>query len=66
MPADHPKHPELLMESPCVNICVMNEVTGMCTGCGRTRQEIASWSSITNTDRRRIMAELPRRMTQKS
>jgi uncharacterized protein len=59
------KSQEQQMESPCVNICVMNEGTGMCTGCGRTRQEIAIWSSITSADRRRIMADLPRRMTEK-
>ncbi len=49
------------MESPCVNICVMDEALGQCTGCGRTRREIAMWSSITGEERRRIMAELPHR-----
>ena len=53
------------IESPCVNICVMDEALGQCTGCGRTRREIALWSSITSEERRRIMAELPHRPKQK-
>ena len=52
---------ELTMESPCVKICVMDEITGLCTGCGRTRGEIAMWSSTTDSERRRIMAELASR-----
>jgi predicted Fe-S protein YdhL (DUF1289 family) len=33
----------------------------LCDGCGRTIDEIASWSSFSPEDRRRIMAELPLR-----
>ncbi|MEQ1670572.1 MAG: DUF1289 domain-containing protein [Hyphomicrobium sp.] len=49
------------MESPCVKICVIDDATGLCTGCLRTRGEIAVWSSITSAERRRIMSELPLR-----
>lgn len=52
------------IESPCVKICVMDATTGLCTGCGRTRNEIAVWSSITSAERRRIMSELPARQKQ--
>ena len=50
------------MESPCIKICVIDEQSGLCTGCGRTRGEIAVWSSITSADRRRIMTDLPARL----
>jgi hypothetical protein len=49
------------LETPCVNVCVIDKATGRCEGCGRTLQEIARWSSLTPADRRRIMAELPTR-----
>ena len=49
------------METPCVNVCVMNTATGQCEGCRRTIAEIASWSRLTPEERYRIMAELPSR-----
>jgi uncharacterized protein len=54
-----------VMETPCINICVIDEASGQCIGCGRTRNEIASWSSITSAERRRIMSELPHRSNKK-
>lgn len=50
-----------LMETPCVNVCVINDETGMCEGCNRRLDEIAAWSRLTPAERRRIMAELPAR-----
>jgi predicted Fe-S protein YdhL (DUF1289 family) len=50
------------MESPCVKICVFDPVSGRCSGCGRTLEEIAEWANLSDAERRRIMAELPARM----
>ena len=50
------------MDSPCVKICVLDPVTDLCTGCGRTLDEIAAWSDLSDEEHRRIMAELPERM----
>ena len=50
------------MESPCVNICLMDPETGLCSGCGRTLEEIGSWYRLGDVERRRIMAELPDRL----
>lgn len=49
------------IESPCTNVCVIDERTGYCEGCGRTLEEIAAWSSYTTAERRRIIAELGQR-----
>ncbi len=49
------------MDSPCVDICTMDPVSGLCRGCGRTLAEIAGWSQIGDAERRRIMAALPER-----
>ncbi|MES1975542.1 MAG: DUF1289 domain-containing protein [Pseudomonadota bacterium] len=54
--------PVRAIESPCVNICVMDEASGLCTGCARTIDEIAGWSGGSAAWRDRVMAELPARM----
>jgi predicted Fe-S protein YdhL (DUF1289 family) len=50
------------IETPCVNICAIDEGTGWCVGCGRTIDEIAKWSSGSSTWRHDVMAALPERM----
>lgn len=50
------------MESPCVRICVMDPVSGLCRGCARTLDEIVAWSTMTPDRRRAIMRELDQRM----
>jgi uncharacterized protein len=51
------------MESPCVDICEIDRIMGLCLGCRRTIGEIAGWSAMTSAERQRIMAELPARKT---
>jgi predicted Fe-S protein YdhL (DUF1289 family) len=50
------------LETPCVNVCLLDSETGLCVGCGRTMQEIASWAAMTPAERRAIMAALPARL----
>lgn len=50
------------IESPCVKICVVDPETGWCIGCGRTRDEIARWLSMTPEARRSLIIELPDRV----
>lgn len=47
--------------SPCVNICRMDDATGVCTGCLRTLDEIAVWSLLDDTEKRAVWIELERR-----
>ncbi len=49
------------IESPCVKVCVMHPVTGLCVGCHRTAAEIGAWSLLSPEARRMVMAELPAR-----
>lgn len=51
------------IESPCVLVCSIDTDTGWCFGCGRTRDEIARWTTIDAAARRAVMAVLPERMT---
>ena len=50
------------VETPCVNICLLDPATGTCLGCGRTLAEIASWANLSDAERRTVMAALPARM----
>ncbi|WP_333793376.1 DUF1289 domain-containing protein [Hyphomicrobium sp.] len=49
------------METPCIKTCVIDPADGLCTGCRRSRHEIARWSAFTDTERRAIMDALKAR-----
>jgi uncharacterized protein len=51
------------IETPCIKVCVLDRESRICLGCGRTVGEIGSWVSLSDQDRRRIMQELPERLT---
>lgn len=50
------------METPCVQICVIDPLSGFCIGCGRTGEEVAGWIRMTPEERRLTMESLPDRM----
>jgi len=50
------------ISSPCVRICVIDPVNKLCEGCGRTLQEIAQWSRLSEAERLSIMATLEARL----
>ncbi len=50
------------MESPCILVCSIDDKTGYCFGCGRTRDEIAGWIEMTDAERRNVMTLLPARL----
>ncbi|GFO82358.1 MAG: hypothetical protein A49_19850 [Methyloceanibacter sp.] len=50
------------METPCINICVLDDASGICIGCGRSGGEIARWVEMSPAERRAIMDTLPERL----
>jgi predicted Fe-S protein YdhL (DUF1289 family) len=50
------------IETPCEKICIVDQASGLCRGCGRSLAEIERWSSYSDAERARVMAELPRRI----
>ena len=50
------------VSTPCVKLCIMDAPSGLCQGCGRRVEEIASWASMSEPERIAVMAELPRRL----
>lgn len=47
--------------SPCINVCRMDEASGLCLGCQRTLDEIALWSVFDDDDKRAVWAALAQR-----
>ncbi|MEB3188012.1 MAG: DUF1289 domain-containing protein [bacterium] len=41
--------------SPCIRICELDTTGTVCTGCGRTRQEIARWSMLDDEGRKAVI-----------
>lgn len=55
--------PPPAIESPCIRLCRLDPVHGLCEGCGRTAAEIGGWLAMSGEQRRAVMADLPRRLT---
>ncbi|MBW6505658.1 MAG: DUF1289 domain-containing protein [Rhodobacteraceae bacterium] len=47
--------------SPCVKICLMHPAEGLCLGCMRTLDEIATWRQMSPEARRAVLEDLPAR-----
>ena len=50
-----------VIETPCTKICQLDPTGRICLGCRRTVDEIATWASLTDEERRAIMKELRKR-----
>jgi predicted Fe-S protein YdhL (DUF1289 family) len=48
--------------TPCVKVCVIDGVSGLCAGCGRSLAEIGGWLGFSDAERRQVMAVLPQRL----
>ena len=53
-----------MLETPCINICLLDDASRTCLGCGRTLAEIAAWATMSDAERRAIMVALPDRKNQ--
>jgi predicted Fe-S protein YdhL (DUF1289 family) len=49
---------ETPVPSPCTSVCRIDPATGWCAGCFRTLDEIATWSSLDEDDKRAVWARL--------
>ncbi|MBS1189941.1 MAG: hypothetical protein H6R10_1733 [Rhodocyclaceae bacterium] len=50
-----------MLPSPCINVCKMDEKSGLCLGCFRTLDEIAGWSAASDAVRLDILARIAKR-----
>jgi predicted Fe-S protein YdhL (DUF1289 family) len=52
---------DMTIETPCVQICMVDGKSGLCLGCHRTLPEIARWTRYSDAERDEIMRALPAR-----
>ncbi len=50
-----------MIQSPCNKICTLNDA-GVCVGCGRSRNEIGSWSQLSDADKKRVVERAAARL----
>jgi len=50
-----------MTESPCINVCKMDEATGLCQGCYRSLAEIAAWANAGDRTKALILAAVAQR-----
>jgi hypothetical protein len=50
-----------MIASPCINICKMDEASGLCQGCYRNLAEIAAWGNASERKKILILADIARR-----
>jgi predicted Fe-S protein YdhL (DUF1289 family) len=55
-----------MLESPCINICKMDSVSGLCIGCFRSIDEISAWSRTDDLHRARILVAVAQRRQEQS
>ena len=44
--------------SPCINVCRMDPLSQLCSGCFRSLEEIAGWAAAGNAERVAILARV--------
>ena len=49
------------LPSPCISVCQMDDASGVCLGCYRTRTEIAAWRGMTQDQQRALLDDLNER-----
>jgi hypothetical protein len=52
------------VSTPCINVCVLDPLSALCIGCGRTGEEITAWATMSEVGRLGVMARLDQRMTE--
>lgn len=47
-----------MVKSPCINICLIDQKTNLCLGCGRSLIEIEKWTIYSEKEREEIIKKL--------
>ena len=51
------------LSTPCVQVCVIDPLSALCIGCGRTVEEITAWAAMREAERLAVMAGLGERLS---
>jgi uncharacterized protein len=50
--------------SPCIQVCRLDPVSGLCVGCLRTMDEIAGWLDLSLAEKQHVLARIEKRRLQ--
>lgn len=53
-----------MIESPCINVCKLDQATGLCVGCLRSVDEIRAWRNASNEEKQAIVEAARQRQPQ--
>jgi predicted Fe-S protein YdhL (DUF1289 family) len=56
--------PPEYVPSPCVQVCTVDPVSGLCRGCLRSVQEITDWLEMTADEKRATLTRVEQRRAQ--
>ena len=56
-----PSAPPKPIATPCIKVCIVDGESGLCLGCFRPLEEIATWAAFPEDKRAQLMADLPDR-----
>lgn len=52
------------VQSPCIGVCSIDEISGYCAGCYRTVEEIKAWWDMSQPQQLQLVSELEQRQGQ--
>ena len=55
-----------MVESPCVQVCLMDPGKELCAGCYRTLPEIACWRDMSDAERLAVLSAIESRRAEAS
>ena len=47
-----------MADSPCNNICIIDQKNRLCVGCCHTQEEINNWNTSNNIEKKQIMKKI--------
>lgn len=56
-----PPGPPRPIKTPCVQVCALDDESGLCLGCFRSLAEIAGWVRLTDAERDAVLGTLSAR-----
>ncbi len=52
------------VKSPCISVCAMDDISGLCQGCYRTVEEITAWWDMSVDEQKKLLTVLEERELQ--
>ena len=51
-----------MIQSPCINICKIDNGSGLCIGCCRNEYEVFNWINFSDTEKELILSKIKSRV----